>query len=166
MAATDTSLVVRVGIADGAVVRKPQKLRTNGLGSCVGVVLYDAEVGVCGLVHIMLPQSPDGKQKLSPMKFADLGVVWLVNELQRAGARRNRLKAKIAGGAQMFSVAGGSDLLRIGPRNVEAVETALSQCSIPLIAKDVGGSQGRTIEFDSVSNLLAIRTAMKGTLEL
>ena len=70
---------------------------------------------------------------------------------------RYALKAKIAGGAEMFKLDGNSDLLRIGPRNVEAALAQLEKLRIPVIAKDVGGNIGRTIEFDPATSLLKIR---------
>ena len=45
---------VRVGIADAAIVSAPDTLITMGLGSCVGIALYDREKKIAGLVHIML----------------------------------------------------------------------------------------------------------------
>lgn len=166
MEQVQSTAVVRVGIAEGAIAVSPQHIRTNGLGSCVGVVLYDAKAAVCGLVHVMLPESPNTTKKVSQTKFADLGVPWLRDRVIEAGALESRLQAKIAGGAQMFTIAGGSDLLRIGPRNVDAVTAALERLRIPLVAQDVGGSQGRTIEFDPDTSTLYIRTAMRGTVEL
>ena len=161
----DTLSVVRVGIAEGAIVKKPQKIRTNGLGSCVGVVLYDSAGDWSGLVHVMLPEVPKDKQ-VNPAKFADVGVPWLLDRLYEAGANRRRVQAKIAGGAQMFAPVGSSDLLRIGPRNVEMVRHVLTELNIPLVAQDVGGSQGRTIEFDPVTSMLSVRTALRGTYEI
>ncbi|QSO54985.1 chemotaxis protein CheD [Alicyclobacillus curvatus] len=165
-------VVRRVGIADGAVVSRPDKLRTAGLGSCVGLVVYDWKSGLSGMVHVMLPVAPihvingskvDGQK---PQKYADLGVSWLIEQLQSEGAQTGNLRAKMAGGAQMFASAGRSDVLRVGPRNVEAVENALASYSIPLLAKDVGGREGRTIEFDTETQLLSIRTAKSGTFTL
>ena len=76
------------------------------------------------------------------------------------------LKAKIAGGAQMFQFSTGSDLMRIGPRNVEAVKRVLNQLGIELVAEDCGGNNGRTIEFNPKTGLLLIRTVNKGVKEI
>lgn len=165
-------VVCRIGIADGAVVSRPDRLRTSGLGSCVGLVVYDVFTGLSGMVHVMLPIAPvDFTERLrvdgvKPQKYADSAVLWLVSELQNRGSTIHSLRAKMAGGAQMFASAGRSDVLRVGPRNVEAVETALTDCCIPLLAKDVGGTEGRTIEFDSQTQLLSVRTAKSGTFTI
>lgn len=158
--------VVRVGIADMNIVKEPMTIRTSGLGSCVGIVLYDEAKKIAGLIHIMLPDSALGKSgRLNVAKFADTGIYALMERLKEEGVRPMSLKAKIAGGAQMFQF-GSSDTIRIGPRNVEAVKKELQRLSIPLIAEDVGGSSGRTIEFNPATSLLNIRTVNKGTKDI
>lgn len=156
--------VVRVGIADMNVVKGPMTIRTSGLGSCVGVVLYDETKKIAGLLHIMLPDSSLGRSnQLNAAKFADTGVYALMEMLKVEGGRPMALKAKIAGGSQMFQF-GSSDT--IGPRNVEAVKQQLKRLSIPIIAEDTGGSSGRTIEFDPESAILNVRTVNQGAKEL
>ncbi|WP_342509510.1 chemotaxis protein CheD [Sporosarcina sp. FSL K6-2383] len=158
--------VVRVGIADMNVVKAPMTIRTSGLGSCVGVILYDETKKIAGLLHIMLPDSTLGKSsQLNAAKFADTGIYALMEMLKVEGVRPMSLKAKIAGGAQMFQF-GSSDTIRIGPRNVEAVKEELKRLSIPILAEDTGGSSGRTIEFDPVTAILSVRTVNQGTKEL
>lgn len=158
--------VVRVGIADMNIVKEPMTIRTSGLGSCVGIVLYDEAKKIAGLIHIMLPDSALGKSgRLNVAKFADTGIYALMEQLKEEGVRPMSLKAKIAGGAQMFQF-GSSDTIRIGPRNVEAVKKELQRLSIPLIAEDVGGSSGRTIEFNPATSLLNIRTVNKGIKDI
>lgn len=72
------------------------------------------------------------------------------------------MKAKIAGGAQMFTNQSGKDTIRIGPRNIDAVKEVLTEHNIPLLAEDVGGNKGRTIEFSTESLLLKVRTIQQG----
>jgi chemotaxis protein CheD len=159
--------IAKVGIADMKMIQSPDLIRTSGLGSCVGVVIYDIIREIAGLAHIMLPDSSLAKSgPVNRAKYADTAVKELVGRLLIAGARQNSLKAKLAGGAQMFQFANGSDLMRIGPRNVEAVKKELGALRIPVISEDVGGSSGRTIEFNLKSGLLQIRTVNKGTHEI
>ena len=158
--------VVRVGIADLNIVKEPDTIRTSGLGSCVGVVLYDESKKVAGLLHVMLPDSSLAKSdKVNVAKFADTGVAALIELLKVEGVRPMSLKAKIAGGAQMFQF-GSSDTIRIGPRNVEAVKSELKRMGIRLMAEDTGGSSGRTIEFDPATCLLNIRTVNQGSVNI
>jgi chemotaxis protein CheD len=155
--------VVKVGIADLNIVSAPDVIRTSGLGSCVGVVIYHTTKQIAGLAHVMLPDSKLGKQGTSnPLKYADTAIDILVEKLLRMGFRKSQLQAKIAGGAQMFQINTANDMMRIGKRNVEAVLSKLSEHQIPVIASDVGGNYGRTIEFDPQNSLLKIRTITKG----
>lgn len=161
-----TKEVVRVGIADMNVVGHAGTIRTIGLGSCVGVVLYDDMKKIAGLLHVMLPSSEMAKSThLNKAKFADTGVPALINLLKAEGARTAALKAKMAGGAQMFQL-GSHESFRIGKRNVEAVKEELKRFRIPLIAEDTGGTNGRTIEFDPETSILHVRTVNKGNKEL
>ncbi|WP_095742891.1 chemotaxis protein CheD [Sediminibacillus massiliensis] len=159
--------VVKVGIADMKIAKAPGILRTIGLGSCVGVVIYDAGQKVAGLAHIMLPDSTVSRNKdFNPFKYADTAIDLLVEDLVTLGARKFAMKAKIAGGAQMFSFPGTDDMLRIGTRNVEAVLASLSSHRIPVTVKEVGGNNGRTIEFDTETTILKIRTVNAGESEI
>ncbi|WP_409293283.1 chemotaxis protein CheD [Peribacillus sp. SCS-37] len=161
----DQVKVVRVGIADLNMAAAPDLLRTAGLGSCVGVVLYDLAKGLAGMAHIMLPDSRLARGLgASTGKYADTAVPELLKLLIREGASRHGIQAKIAGGAQMFQFTGGSDLMRIGPRNVEAVKECLHCLDIKLSAEDTGGSSGRTIEFYPETGRLHIRSVNKTLL--
>lgn len=159
--------VVKVGIAQMDIVKTPNTIRTSGLGSCVGVVLYDETKQIAGLVHVMLPDSSLAKTNtLNEAKFADTGIKALIERLKLEGAQKYRLKAKIAGGAQMFQFTSDKDTMRIGPRNVEAVKNELQKNGIPIVAEDTGGNSGRTIEFDPATSKLMIRTVNQGVSEI
>jgi chemotaxis protein CheD len=156
--------IVKVGIAELNTVIPPDIIRTTGLGSCVGVIIYDEMRKIAGLAHVMLPDSSLAKAaSLNIGKYADTAIQHLYKILLNKGAAQRNLKAKIAGGAQMFQFSTGSEMMRIGPRNVESVKLQLEKLGIPIIASDVGGSSGRTIEFNPESTQLEIRTVNKGT---
>ncbi|WP_214482705.1 chemotaxis protein CheD [Bacillus sp. SM2101] len=157
--------VVKVGIADMDIVRGPNIIRTSGLGSCVGVVIYDRFKDIAGLAHVMLPDSSLAKAgSLNKAKYADTAIEVLINQLVLHGASKNHLLAKIAGGAQMFQFTKGNDLMRIGNRNVEAVKQYLYTAKINIESEDVGGNSGRTIEFSPLNRLLTIRTVNQGII--
>lgn len=161
------STVVKVGIAQLDIVKMPRTIRTSGLGSCVGVVLYDETKNIAGMVHIMLPDSSLSRtQTLNEAKFADTGISALIQKLKQEGVQPFRLKAKIAGGAQMFKFTADKDTIRIGPRNVDAVKSELAKNKIPIIGEDTGGNSGRTIEFNPATCKLTIRTVNQGVNEL
>lgn len=159
--------VVKVGIAQMDVVKLPNTIRTSGLGSCVGVVLYDESKQIAGLIHVMLPDSSLGRtDTINVAKFADTGIKALIDLLKLEGVQSFKLKAKIAGGAQMFQFTSDKNSMRIGPRNVEAVKNELRKNGIPVVAEDTGGSSGRTIEFDPATSKLNIRTVNQGVSEI
>ncbi|MFC5463742.1 chemotaxis protein CheD [Lederbergia graminis] len=161
------NLVEKVSIADMKIVHAPTKVRTSGLGSCVGVVLYDDVLKVAGLAHVMLPDSSLARNKqFHPAKFADTAITALLDGLLLAGASQNRIQAKIAGGSQMFQFTPTSNQMRIGPRNVEAIKEMLQTLKIKLVAEDTGGHSGRTIEFDPETNMLLIKTVNQETKEI
>lgn len=152
---------IRVGIADMNICQSPDKITTIGLGSCIGVVLYDSNTKTAGLVHIMLPDSTKIKQNQNKMKFADSGIEALVYELEKRGINRKTLKAKIAGGAKMFNFSSTTELGSIGEKNIIAVRAKLKEYGIRIISEDVGLSYGRTIVFDPETEELTVVKAGK-----
>ena len=155
------SEVIKVGMADLKVCISPDSITTLGLGSCVGIAIRDPITKVGGLAHVMLPDSTAIHDKSNIMKFADTGIVELVRLMEKAGANKSRLVAKIAGGAQMFAFQNKSDLVRVGDRNVEASKKKLAELKIPIIAEDTGNSYGRTVIFYPESGDFVIRAVGK-----
>ena len=154
-----------VGMADYAIVKCPTKVATLGLGSCIGITFYDPQVKIGGLVHIMLPSIDQARSKENKAKFADTGIVYLVEEMVKQGAVKRRLEAKIAGGASMFSF-GDNSQLKIGLRNAEMTKKVLKDLNIPIINEDTGDKYGRTIELDSCNGVLHVKSALKGNKEI
>ncbi|MTI80171.1 MAG: chemotaxis protein CheD [Firmicutes bacterium] len=149
---------IQVGIADYKVAVSPNKIITLGLGSCVGIALYDPMTKVGGLLHIMLPDSTQFKNVTKPAKFADLGIPQMIRELERKGALKNRLQAKLAGGAQMFSGMDDKFVLNIGQRNTENTRKILKTMGIKTLAEEVGGNRGRTMILNLENGIVTIRT--------
>ena len=152
--------VILVGMADLKAAKHPETLTTLGLGSCVGITLFDSRTKTGGLAHIMLPDSTSfGGQNRA--KFADTAIPDLISLMVSLGAIRQTLVAKLAGGAHMF---GGSqsDVLNIGKRNAAACAAILAHLRIPVLANDTGGSYGRTIELITDSGALKIKTVGHG----
>lgn len=155
---------IHVGMADHVAVKVPAVLVTLGLGSCIGLVIFDQKNKIAGMAHIMLPDSRDAGQVPKPGKFADTAVPKLVQELTALGAAPGSLQAKIAGGSQMFNIPGkDSGLLAVGARNVEATKKWLAQFGIPLVAEDTGGNKGRSIEFTVPEWTLMVKTLGMGS---
>ena len=136
-----------IGIGEYRVGSYP--MMTIGLGSCIGLTLYDSSIKVGAMVHIMLPDSSGRTDR--PGKYADTAVVLLLKELEKLGSRNPRsLIAKMAGGACMFEYFGAN--LNIGERNAEKVRALLKQNNIKLAAEDVGGKVGRSVTFFPANN--------------
>lgn len=153
---------VKVGMADYNICQAPDSIITLGLGSCVGVVLYDKTTGIAGMLHAMLPDSSLIRNHSNRAKFADTGLEDLLALLAKKGVRKQNLVAKLAGGAKMFNFSSGSEISGIGDRNVEAVKQRLREYHIQLVAEDTGLDYGRTIEFYPATGVLEIRAVGKG----
>jgi chemotaxis protein CheD len=153
---------VKVGMADLKSTKAPSTIMTSGLGSCIGICLYDTIAKVGGMAHIMLPDSNLARANDNKAKFANTAVPILIEEMLKLGAIKSRIVAKIAGGAQMFSFPGATDIMKIGDRNAEAVKVALKQANIRILAEETGGNFGRTIEMELETGKLYIRTIDKG----
>ena len=132
--------MIKVGMADLNICIAPDALTTLGLGSCVGVALYDAQMRIAGLVHIMLPDSSKVRQNENKAKFADTGIELLIERMKERGA---------------------ADMLRVGQRNVEAVKQKLAQLNIKILAEDTGLNYGRTVEFYPANGDFVIKSVGK-----
>lgn len=134
-----------VGVSDAKVSKDAADvLVTYSLGSCIGVCLYDAAATVAGLLHFQLPSSSldADRARANPLMFADSGLQWILREMESRGARKRRLKVKLAGGAQMLNDAA---LFNIGKRNHAAIRKTLWQQGIFVESEAVGGTVPRTL---------------------
>lgn len=155
-----------VGMADLKAVKTPGVLTTLGLGSCVGIALYDPVAKVAGLAHIMLPDSKAIHNNQNPAKFADTAMIKLILDMERLGARKINMRAKIAGGAQMFAFNATNENLRVGDRNVEATRRVLKECGINIVAEETGSNFGRTVELYAEDGKFLIKAIGQGVRTL
>lgn len=146
-----------VGIADMKLAQGNGVLVTYALGSCIGLCFHDPKLRLGALLHIMLPLNME-TGRTHPLKYADTGIRETLRQMEIKGASRSRMTVKIAGGAKMFEVSGGSGLGNIGQRNIESVHTILKRENIRLVAENVGGTVARTLLFDVVSGQGCIRS--------
>jgi len=154
---------VRVGVAELAVAAGETILTTSGLGSCVGVAVGDPIAGVAGLAHVMLPDET-GDDRGKPAKSAAVGVERLLADLEAAGGDPERTEAKLAGGSKMFDFSGVSE--GVGERNVERVRAALAERDVPVVAEDVGGDYGRSVELTPETWTLTVTSTHEGVEDL
>lgn len=133
-------------------------LKALGLGSCIGLCVFDPTTKLGCLAHIVLPEakSPDTAEV---GKYANTAVSYVVGEMTARGALKSRMRAAIAGGAQLFSFEGSADRLDVGKRNIEAVKSLITQSKLRLVAEDVGGKFGRTVVFNSLTGEVTVKQA-------
>lgn len=120
---------------------------THALGSCLGLILYDPEARVGGLLHAMLPLSRINrdKAKANPYLFVDTGIPALFEAVYGLGAKKKHLVVKAAGcGAPL----GNNEMFKIGQRNHAMLKKLLSKNNLMLAAEDVKGTVNRTVQFD------------------
>ncbi|MFB6150053.1 MAG: chemotaxis protein CheD [Halobacteriales archaeon] len=154
--AGEESTTIKVGIADSAVTTNGCRLRTSGLGSCLGIVLYDEKTGVAGLVHVMLPEGDETGEK-EPAKFVDTGIESLLADMQAKGATPSNIVAKVAGGSDMLDLS--DETGNIGSRNVEKAKEVLGEYGIRIENADTGGEHGRSLELDTTTGQLEVSRA-------
>ncbi len=125
------------------VDRAPTAISTV-LGSCVAVCLYDINLGIGGMNHYLLPFW-NGNGLQSP-KFGNISIPKLIEAMMAKGSTPKTMEAKLFGGASMNI--GMTDSMMIGQKNILVAKEILKEYRIPIVAEDVGGQNGRKIQFD------------------
>lgn len=136
-----------VGMGEGIVAYSPYIISTYGIGSCVVVTVYDTYNRIGGLAHVMLPDVNSVKQIIAPYQCADKAITALLKWMHRDGAVRDKIVAKVIGGAKMFLFTGGGDGSNLGERNTASVRRILKEERIPIISEDTEGNYGRRVDF-------------------
>lgn len=148
-----------VGVGDLKIsASQGDSLVTYGLGSCLGMTLYDPQAKVGGLLHVVLPNSqvdPD-KAKANPYVFVDTGVPSLFKQAYKLGAVKSRCEIKVVGGAQT-AACGDSDHFQIGKRNWTALKKLLWRNGVMVAVHHVGGTSSRTVTMDMATGQLQLR---------
>jgi chemotaxis protein CheD len=157
---------IRVRVADAAAAQGEAMLTTIGLGSCVAIVLHDADRKIGGLAHILLPSESLAQDRSNRAKFPGSAVPLLLEEMQRLGARQTRITARLVGGASMFAALLPASGLQMGERNLLATRDALGKARLPIVGEDVGGGHGRSVFFEIASGQVQVRSMVKGDVVL
>lgn len=148
--AFDPKKTTYIAQGEHAIGSAPDQVISAILGSCVAVCLWDPETSVGGMNHILLPDIKSESGSID--RFGGAEMELLVNDLVKQGAARDRLRAKVFGGAAMISAK--SD---IGARNAAFAEAYLQAESIPCDAEDTGGNAARQVRFWPHSGLARMR---------
>jgi chemotaxis protein CheD len=148
----DAPAVTQVGMGQVAVVHTPDRLSAV-LGSCVGVVLYHPRLHLGALSHVVLPNS--SSRAGTAAKFADTAVPHMLALMEKQGGNPAGMVAKIVGGSCMF---GNGGPLQIGEENIKASTLALEAAGIKIVGRDLGGSSGRRILFDTANGQVTVES--------
>ena len=156
----------RVGISEYRIASSPEELVTYGLGSCLGVTIYDPESKRGGLAHTLLPKPRPGMDTSRKSKFVETAIRLMVEELVERGAALDCLEAKVFGGANMFESLQGEGGKSIGERNIDCARETLADLGIAITAEDVAGNFGRTLVFALATGKVTVKSVREGRKEL
>ncbi len=138
----------RIHIVQGEykVTDDPDVVVSTLLGSCVAACIRDPVAGIGGMNHFLLPGEDARSYDHEAERYGDYLMELLINGLMKQGAHRDRLEAKLFGGARMMG--GLSD---IGKKNAEFAERYLKHEGVAVVGKDLGGERGRRLQYWPVS---------------
>jgi len=131
------------------------------LGSCVAVCLYDRILGMGGMNHYLLPFW-NGNGLQTP-KFGNISIPKMIEQMMEHGSTSKTLEAKIFGGASMN--VGGSDSMMIGEKNILVAREILKEYRIAIVAEDIGGQNGRKIQFDIERGKVLMKYASRSEMK-
>ena len=146
-----------VNVADAKISRDSRDvLVTYGLGSCIGVCMYDPVACLGAMVHSQLPDSRinEAKARGNPLMFVDTGLKIVIDKMLSMGANKRLIRTVIAGGASMKMMPENSD---IGRKNYQSVRKMLWKANMFVDADDVGGTSARTMYLSIVDGVVTIR---------
>lgn len=160
-----TKAITKIAVSMAQIVATKNKdtvLYSPGLGSCIGVAMYDPVAKCSCLGHVVLPDSNLGRRNGKPGKFMNTAIPEMLKEIAKYGARKKNIVIKAAGGAKMFSAGKEmSNVFSIGERNYEALKMALKSEGLLLTNYDVGGTEGRTLSLACINGEVSVRTVSK-----
>ncbi len=149
---------ITVGLGELKFSNNPEDvLVAYGLGSCLGIGMFDPKKGFAGLLHAVLPEPPDGRVDQNT-KYVNSGIKTLYKEFCDAGANPRNLILRMAGGANMLTAPGFTQSFNIGTRNIDSAYATLSGLNLAISSEEVGGTSGRTVRFYVRDGRMTIRT--------
>ncbi|MGQ9859480.1 MAG: chemotaxis protein CheD [Thermodesulfobacteriota bacterium] len=155
-----------VGIADLQVSNDVgEVLVTYSLGSCIGLLIYDPQAKVGGLLHYMLPDSSLDPSKAveKPAMFGDTGIPLLFKSAYKLGLEKRRARVVVVGGAQILDDSG---YFNIGKRNYAMLRKILWRNNVLIDAEDVGGNVNRTVYLELATGRIWVKTPGQEMREL
>ena len=157
---------IEVNMGEMKIAKTPDVLITRGLGSCLGITLYDPIKKIGTMAHAMLPDINRAKAQSNPNRFVNSVVENMLGELKKENCFKKNLQVKLFGGAHMFSFIAKDNLLNVGEKNIEMAKDVFQKQGMAIVAEELGGSIGRTIELDLESGKVLIKTISIGSREV
>jgi len=164
--------IIEINMAEIAVGHNNTVIKTGSIGSCVVITLYDREAKAGGMAHAMLPSKKilnkgdvveEARRNIitpeAKAKYADEAIDILIEDIEKMGGKKERLKAKLVGGARMFRIL-SKNKEGIGYKNVKAAKDYLEELDIPIENEETGGTVGRLAEFNLNNGLVEVVTKM------
>jgi chemotaxis protein CheD len=147
---------IAIGLAELKISRNPDDvLVAFGLGSCLGIGMYDPVIHIGGMLHAVLPKNNDGQELTA--KYVDSGIELLLEQILKAGAIRSRLVVRMAGGANMLNVSSLSNTFDIGNRNIDSAHKTFDRLGFKLKSEEIGGKIGRTVRLYVANGRMTLR---------
>lgn len=125
-----------------------------GLGSCIGLFVYERLSKLSGAAHIPLATAQDSEG--GQLMDAERMVEQLIQQFKSKGSSLVALNAKLAGGSELFPTS-----KPVGSKNIRTVMDLLIKNGIRVAATDLGGNISRTARFNSSTYELKISTSLK-----
>lgn len=158
--------IIEVNMAEMKIAQAPAKLVTRGLGSCLGITVYDPFKKIGAMTHAMLPDIDKARIKSNPARFVNSAIKKMVEEMEKMGSLRTHLIAKLFGGAHMFSFITYDSALNVGQKNIDIAESVFKELGIKLAAQETGGTFGRTVELNLDDGKVLVKTISWGEKEV
>ena len=147
---------ISVGLGEKVISQNMDDiLVAYGLGSCLGIGMFDPNTKISGLMHAVLPEKMNGAD--NPTKYVDSGIQDLLDLMIKAGASKNRIIVKMAGGANMLTSPGFTKTFDIGTRNIQSAHRTLERLNMHLHKEDVGGNTGRTVRIYVITGRMTVK---------
>lgn len=158
--------VVELTMGEMKIGKAPGILITRGLGSCLGITIYDPFKKIGAMAHCMLPDIEKGRIQVHPMRFVNFSIRKMVEELEQLGVLRTQLVVKLFGGAHIFGFIAADSVLNVGQKNIDIAHATLKELGLRVVAEDTGGAFGRTIELNLENGRVLVKTASQGQKEV
>lgn len=158
--------IIEVNMSEMKLASSPALLITRGLGSCLGIALYDPIKKIGAVAHPMLPDIEKAKHKSNPARFVNSVINKMLEDLIQEGCLKRNLVAKLFGGAHMFSFLSQDSILNVGEKNIEMAKSVFQELGIKIAAEDLRGNIGRTIVLDLETGKVRVKTISAGEKEV